>query len=159
MPLSVAQLSGQAELILQGTVLSKTCQRDPAGRIFTRVELQVAEVWKGTLATNRFALVHGGGVLGEERVSVSGQVAYGVGEEVVAFLVLNSRGEGVTLGLAQGKFSLRHEAGVKLASNPFHGVNAATHLTRSALKPAMTNTVSAPLTLVELKRAVREASR
>src|SRR5947207_3049369 len=57
------------------------------------------------------------------KATVSGQVEYGIGEEVVAFLVLNHRGEGVTLGLAQGKFHIGKEAetGERLVHNLFHG--------------------------------------
>src|SRR5256885_7675532 len=86
-PLSIEQIARQSALVVHGTVLGKSCQRDPAGRIFTRVELQVAEVWKGSLATNHFTIVLGGGILGGQKAAVSGQVEYGIGEEVVAFLV------------------------------------------------------------------------
>lgn len=152
-PLSIEQLAQESALIVQGTVLSKSCQRDPAGRIFTKVELDITEVWKGSLATNRFTLVHGGGILGDKKQTVSGQVEYGLGEEVVAFLVFNSRGEGVTLGLAQGKFHIEKDArsGERFANNPFHGapaspgdgIAASDHLTTRRL------------TLGELKRRVR----
>lgn len=122
-PLPVEELTQRAELILHGTVTSKTCQRSPEGRIYTRVELLVGEVWKGSLTTNTFALVHSGGTVGNLRAKVSGQVSYEVGEEVVAFLVVNSRGEGVTLGLAQGKFHVWKDkaTGEKFAHNLFHG--------------------------------------
>ena len=122
-PLSIEQLAQQSALIVQGTVLSKSCQRDSAGRIFTKVELGIAEVWKGSLATNRFTVVHGGGILGDRKATVSGQVEYGIGEEVVAFLVFNPRGEAVTLGLAQGKFHVWKDGktGEKFARNIFHG--------------------------------------
>ena len=123
-PLSIEQLAAQSQLILQGTVFSKTCQRDGTGRIYTSVELQVSEVWKGRISTNRFLIVHGGGTLGRERLTVSGQVDFQIGEEVVAFLVINPRGEGVSLGLAQGKFHVWQDraTGQKFADNPFHGV-------------------------------------
>jgi hypothetical protein len=157
-PLSIEQLTRESALVVRGTVLSKSCQRDSAGRIFTKVELEVAEVWKGTLLTNRFTVVHGGGILGDRKATVSGQVEYGIGEEVVAFLVLNQRGEGVTIGLAQGKFQITLEAGTgeRLAHNLFYGESA----------PRSQN-VSVPdrlptrrrLTLAELKRLVRGESR
>ena len=153
-PLSIEQLARESALVVQATVLSKSCQRDPAGRIFTKVELEVAEVWKGSLPTNRFTVVHGGGIIGDRKATVSGQVEYGIGEEVVAFLVFNQRGEGVTLGLAQGKFHIGKEArtGERLVHNLFHGepdprsrgVSAADHL------PTQRR-----LTLAELKRRVR----
>src|SRR5688572_22941867 len=125
-PLSIEQLTRESALVVQATVLSKSCQRDAAGRIFTKVELEVAEIWKGSLRTNRFNVVHGGGILGDRKATVSGQVEYGIGEEVVAFVVFNHRGEGVTMGLAQGKFHIGKEAatGERLVHNRFHGESA-----------------------------------
>src|SRR5919109_303019 len=49
-PLSLDRLADQAALVVRGTVLSKSCQRDPAGRIYTKVQLDVVEVWKGSPA-------------------------------------------------------------------------------------------------------------
>jgi hypothetical protein len=120
-PLSIEQLAEKSQVIIHGTVLSKSCQRDPQGRIYTKVQLQIAEAWKGS--GDGFVLVHSGGVLGNESSGASGQESFDVGEEVVVFVVLNKRGEGVTLGLAQGKFhvSLDVASGQKLAHNPFHG--------------------------------------
>jgi hypothetical protein len=130
-PLAVEELARHADLVLHGTVTDKTCVRDPHGRIVTRVQLEVAEVWKGKLATNSFLIVHGGGKIGNIRSEVSGQVEYEVGEEVVAFLAINHRGEGVTLGLAQGKFHVWKDkvSGEKFAHNIFYGATekAAAH--------------------------------
>jgi molybdopterin-binding protein len=124
-PLAVEALAAKAQLILHGTVLSTTVLRDDAGSIYTKINLQVSEVWKGTLATNHFTIVHGGGVLGEITTTATGQVSFDVGEEVVAFLVLNQRGEGVCIGLSQGKFQIWSDpaTGEKLARNHFHGRN------------------------------------
>ena len=153
-PLSIEQLTQESTLIVQGTVLTKSCQRDPAGRIFTKLELGIAEVWKGSLATNRFTVVHGGGILGDRKATVSGQVEYGIGEEVVAFLVFNQRGEGVTLGLAQGKFHIAKEAGTgeRLVHNLFHGETGTRpqSVSASAKIPMQRR-----LTLAELKKRVR----
>ena len=82
----------------------------PVGR-HTKVELEVTDVWKGAVSGSPFQIVMGGGVLGEEQAVVSGQVQDAVGEEVVAFLVRNARGEGVTLGLMQGKFHVWKDTG------------------------------------------------
>ncbi len=160
-PLSVEALTRQAELVLQGTVLSKTIQRDPTGRIYTAVEVQVSEVWKGAVGVSPFLIVHGGGVLGDEQATVSGQVHYDVGEEVVAFLVRNARGEGVTLGLMQGKFHVWRDprTGTRYAMNPFNGVGGpgpkqASFKTTAPAKPGL-----AALPLVELKNRVTEATR
>jgi len=157
-PLSIEQLAEQSALVVQARVLSKSCQRDPAGRIFTKVELQVAEIWKGTLNTNRISLVQGGGILDGEKAIVSGQVDYGIGEEVVAFLVFNPRGEGVTLGLAQGKFHIRQDPGTgeRLAHNLFHGQSesADQRIFRSDRRSTQRR-----LTLAELKRRVQGGNR
>ena len=122
-PLPVEELGHRAEVILHGVVLNKSCQHSPEGRIYTRVELQVTEVWKGSLTNATFTIVHSGGTVGNLRAQVSGQVKYSAGEEVVAFLLVSSRGEGVTLGLAQGKFHVWRDkvTGEKFAHNPFHG--------------------------------------
>jgi hypothetical protein len=153
-PLSIEQLTQESALVVRGTVQSKSCQRDSAGRIFTKVELEIAEIWKGSLRTNRFTVVHGGGILGDRKSTVSGQVEYGIGEEVVAFVVFNQRGEGVTLGLAQGKFSIGTEAetGERLVHNLFHGETGTRHqsVSASAKLPMQRR-----LTLAELKKRVR----
>ena len=158
-PLSIEQLTAKADLVLQGKVLSTTVQRDPQGRIYTTVKLQVDEVWKGSLATNQFTLVHGGGVLGDEVATVSGQAKYEVGEEVVAFLVLNQRGEGVSVGLCQGKFQVWNDPldGEKLAHNRFHGLRPA-----AAGPPAKGVTAAGfrnRLTVADLKQRVQEGAK
>lgn len=124
--LSITELTDRADLVLQGKVAAKTCLRDETGRIYTRVEIEVSEVWKGSLTTNRFIIALASGILGDQGVAVSGEATYDVGEEMVAFLVLNHRGEGVTLGLIQGKFDVIVEpgTGAKLARNIFHGAHA-----------------------------------
>ena len=120
-PLSVEQLVEYSQIVLRGTVVSKTCQRDAEGRIFTKVELHVIEVWKGPV-TNHCTIVQSGGTVGDECALVPGQAVYSVGEEVVVFLALNERGEGVTLGLAHGKFKVwKDEAGEQTVQNIFHG--------------------------------------
>jgi hypothetical protein len=122
-PLSVENLTQRAELILQGTVASKTCLLTEGGSVYTRIEFNVSAVWKGTLTTNRFIIVHGGGTVGDTTTVVSGQAEYEIGEEVVAFLRCNARGEGASIGLAQGKFQVWEEnaTGAKFAHNLFHG--------------------------------------
>src|SRR6266508_3463266 len=91
-PIDIEAMADRAKLIVQGTVLSKTCQRDETGRLFTKIDLEVSEVWKGTFSDHHLQIVHGGGALGEERATVSGQVEYNPGEEIVGFFMINDRG-------------------------------------------------------------------
>ena len=131
-PLSIRDIVEHSDLIVQGTVRAKTCQRDATGRIYTRVELDLTEVWKGA-PTNHCVIALGTATLGEENVVISGEATYEIGEEVVACLVVNARGEGVTLSLAHGKFHVERDAqtGQKHARNLFHGGggNARLHVT------------------------------
>lgn len=150
-PLSIEELSRSASIIVQGTVRSKTCARDPGGSIFTKVELAVIETWKGQTGTN-LTIIQSGGILGEEGAVIPGQANYEIGEEVVAFLVLNSRQEAITLGLAHGKFHVwKHpETGEKLARNIFHGGGP-------LQSPRQQNALAkSSLTLVDLKRCALE---
>jgi hypothetical protein len=155
-PLSVAALTARADIVVQGVVRKTTCERDAAGRIYTKVELEVNELWKGAIAGSPLIVVHGGGALGTRQSAVSGQVHYHVGEEVVAFLVRNERGEGVTVGLLQGKFEVwkEPETGTKFVRNFFHGAGSG-----AAVSLQSANSSSTRLSLEDLRRQVREGSR
>ena len=122
-PMSIERMAAESDVILCGRVVAKTCQRDEAGRIYTRVDLEVGEVWKGTVDRNVFPVVFGGGTLGEERHTIAGQVEFAVGEEVAVFAVLNQRKEGVILALGQGKFTIIPDAAGRSKSvrSRFHG--------------------------------------
>ena len=122
LPVPIDELTRAADVVLRGEVVSRRCERDARGRLTTRIELVVSEVWKGARTTH-FTVVQAGGTLGEQRQTVTGQAEYRVGEEVVAFLALNRSGEGVTLGLAHGKFSLVRspKSGALLAQSAFLG--------------------------------------
>lgn len=154
-PMSLEELVIRADVVLHGKVLSKTCQRDSAGRIYTEVDVEVAEAWKGPVAGKRFKIVLAGGTLGDRHVGVSGQADYQPGEEVVVFLRLNPRGEGVTLGLAQGKFQVRQDSvtGRKYAYSPFFGQanRAANRVATHGLE------ANGLISLVDLKRRVQGA--
>ena len=119
--LPIERLAEAADAIVHGTVISKTCQRDTEGRIFTRVELSVKEHWKGPKKS--FSIVHAGGVLGDVAVTADGLEQYEVGEEVVAFVRFNSRAEGVTVGMCQGKFNVWKREGRTFVRSPFHGAS------------------------------------
>jgi hypothetical protein len=143
-PFTIEELSTNAQLIVHGTVIGKTVQSDPQGRIYTSLELAVAEVWKGKLATNHIIIVRGGGILGDEAQEVSGEADYEIGEELVSFLVFNVRHEALSFGMAQGKFHVWADpTGVKLARNAVHGV-----------KSRSSRATSDRLTLADLKQRV-----
>jgi hypothetical protein len=121
-PMSIEDMASKAELIVRGKVTGKTFGRDAGGRIYTRIRLEVAETWKGR-ASGTIEIVHSGGKFGGRTAITTGQVEYAPGEEVVAFLVLNSDSLAVTLGLAQGKFYVWKDpdSGQSMAKSLFHG--------------------------------------
>ncbi len=157
-PLAIEELSTNADLVVHGTVLGKTCQRDSAGRIFTKIDLKIIEVWKGTLTNATLTIFQGGGTVGDERMEVSGEAEYGVGEEVVAFLVLNQRGEPITLALAQGKFHVWQDkpTGEKFTHNIFHGAGESARGETVTTTNAPSQRKLERLQLNELKSRVRK---
>jgi hypothetical protein len=110
-PITVNTLAKKADIVLRGKVISKTCRCDSQGRIYTEVDLQVSEVWKGVAKPGQLlTIVHSGGVLGLRRSLVSNSVTYNIGEEVLTFLVWNQSRQAITLASAQGKLLVKHNA-------------------------------------------------
>ena len=83
-PLSVAQLSRHAVAVVQGTVVSTTVQRTPAG-VRTDVRLRVARSFKGAHPAAMTVNVPGGVLPDGSRLVVSGMPAFYVGESTVVF--------------------------------------------------------------------------
>ena len=123
LPLSVQDLTKAADVVLHGKVISKKVGRDDEGRIFTTVKLQVHDLWKGKINNDIFEIVHGGGILGNRKVSAPYQVHYSMSEEAVVFCRINSSGKGVTIGLLQGKFEVQiaKQSSRRYVRNLFHG--------------------------------------
>lgn len=162
LPLSPEELTDHAQVVAQGSALSKTFRRDSGNRIYTAVEFQVASVWKGALATNRITVVYSGGVLGEQSVQTPGEVDLKPGEEAVVFLVVNPSREWVCVGMSQGKFQVWQEAGTgcKWVRNPFLGAAVADGtVTPVASQSATSAPQSGRLALEDLKQAVLRQTR
>jgi hypothetical protein len=123
LPLSVQDLTKAADVVLHGKVISKKVGRDDEGRIFTTVKLQVHDLWKGKIDNDIFEVVHGGGILGNRKVSAPYQVQYSINEEAVVFCRINPAGKGVTIGLLQGKFEVQiaKQNSRRYVRNLFHG--------------------------------------
>ncbi|MFQ3169093.1 MAG: hypothetical protein ACI8QI_001652 [Limisphaerales bacterium] len=157
-PLSIETLAAKADAVVHGTVVRMSCQRDDGGRIFTKVHLRIIEQVKGRASGGTLVVVQGGGVLGRRVARSPIQPKYAVGEEVVVFVMFNSRGEAVTLGLNQGKFDVAKQPKTGLATvrNPFHGL-AKRDDPRAVFKRALGQ--AKPLALAELKRRVRRAAK
>lgn len=156
-PLTPRELALQAGLVVHGKIEALETGRDAAGRVFTRVDIRVDEVWKGTPPGPTCRWVAGGGILGDRVEGSEAHAAYAVGEELVAFLVRNPDGDWVTVGLAQGRFQVREDPGPggrRWVHNPFWGDDG-------GIRPAAGGgrlPARRPLALEELKEFVREAT-
>ena len=101
---SLEQLVREADLIIQGRVQAVT--PGSKGTFTTSVVVSVQDQWKGTKRkTVRLILPRGseGGITQE----VPGLPTFRVGEEVILFLVRESRGGYEILAGKQGKFSIQ----------------------------------------------------
>ena len=156
-PMSIETLTTKADAVVHGKVKGITCKRDSTGRIFSVINLNIIENIKGQIKSKKFELVHGGGILGSKRTGSIVDPRFKVGEEVVVFVVYNSRGEAVPLGQNQGRFEVFRNPGntTAMVRNPFHG-SPKTNDPRIVFKRAIGRS---QLTLTELKRRIRRSNK
>jgi hypothetical protein len=161
-PLSVEELAARAEMVARGRVVGLETLRDARRQIFTRIEVAVDEVWKGPASDGTLQIVASGGVLGDERVEIPGQAAYRVGDEIVAYLARNGRGEWVTIGLGQGRFLVSTDAltGGQTVANLFWGIEGSAAGGRTTAARAGSRAPwKRPITIDELRRRTQEAGQ
>ncbi|MEI7728176.1 MAG: hypothetical protein WCO56_01315 [Verrucomicrobiota bacterium] len=158
-PADIEKLSTNAQLVVQGRALSLTIQRNPAGVIYTAVDFQVDDVWRGQLGTNHIEIRYAGGILGEQGLYVTSEVEFNVGEEAVVFLLQAPENAWVCVGMSQGKFEVQPgpDKAQKLVHNPFHGQGQELLPISSLSKGTVALPASSPLTVGDLKKSVQEA--
>ena len=54
--MEIEQLSDHADVIVHGTVVKKVTQKNDKGQIYTLIEIEIIEVWKGTVEVGNFRL-------------------------------------------------------------------------------------------------------
>ena len=157
-PISIETLTTKSDAVIQGKVIGIICKRDPDGRIFTEIRLNIVEQIKGNSNKKTFKMVSAGGILGSVRSGSVIAPKFKINEEVVVFLVFNSRGEAIPVGLNQGCFEVynRAEKGPAMVRNAFHGSPKSTN-SYAIIKRATGK--FKPLTLAELKRRIRRAEK
>jgi hypothetical protein len=97
--------------IVRGRVSSVTSMKRGAV-IYTQARIQVSEWWKGKPAATIEVHVPGG-AFGRERQTISGAPQLREGTEYVLFLWTGKSGMTQVIGLSQGVFDLKPEAGGK----------------------------------------------
>jgi hypothetical protein len=142
-PLSVDEMATRADLIVRGQVDRIDSYKD-GDKIYTNIDVAIAETWKGEAETTTVRIRVYGGVADGRRTIVIGAPCWDPGEEAVLFLVGNGPGTFDVLSLAEGKFRL--DAGA--AERDLTGIAFA----QPSLEPM-------PATVDELKDAVTAALR
>jgi hypothetical protein len=109
--LDLTALTARADHVVVGEVLSVTSSWDAAHkRIFSRIEVQVAETWKGEApATRRVVIVQPGGTVDDIEMRVHGMARFAPGDRAVLFL-RGSLTQAALVGLGQGMRPLRYDA-------------------------------------------------
>lgn len=111
-PLSIEQLSRDADAIVVGKVVSVTPERRGA-LIYSMAAIKVEQVVKGDTGPE-VTIESLGGRIGDETLAVSGTATYADGERVLVFLKKAGKADAYqTVGVHQGKLSIEHGMVVK----------------------------------------------
>lgn len=151
---TLSYLTSRSKLVLHARVISKSCQEDSSNQIFTRITLQILEVWNGEWPEPTLDLVHSGGRLGDRLLVVHGQVHFEMNEEVVVFLKKNDAGEWITAAMSKGRIPIQRplmEDG--FAGPPSSDANVTTLIQTS---PSASRSTLATLTLHQLKKLIQQ---
>lgn len=157
-PLSVAALTREADVIVRGKVLDQVSLWDPLkGSIYTHTRVEVLGTLKGQ-ATDREILVRQmGGRVGNYVMKVSGNARLKPGEEVVLFLTRDAQYHYV-VGLAQGKYSVEADAsGRKRLVRDTTGLTFASWNAQGKMILGKRWELARPLYLDELEALVKRA--
>ena len=108
--LDLRELTALSNRVVIGEVLSVRSQWDKDHkRIFSTMEIQVAEVWKGTPPSGgRITVQQLGGSVGDIEMKVHGLSRFEAGERAVLFLAGGDRASSL-VGLGQGRRPLRFD--------------------------------------------------
>lgn len=105
--LSLDQKVAAADHIVRGTVQEIWTERAANQHVWTRVQLEVSEVFKGQPGLEAVVVDQLGGEWAGRDMLVHGAAVFDVGEEVVVFLEDLDSGYTAVVGMHQGKYTLK----------------------------------------------------
>lgn len=105
--LTTPQMVDAANNIVKGTITEVWAEEDENGVVWTRAQLEVSKTYKGDSQTRAFIIDQMGGRFGGNVSSVEAAAQFSLGEEGIFFLETLDSGRTTTVGLSQGKFTLR----------------------------------------------------
>jgi hypothetical protein len=153
--MELPQLTAQAERVVVGEVTSvKSAWDKNHQRILSTIDIQVAEIWKGTMpASGHITLVQPGGVADGIEMKVHGLPYFSPGERAVLFLRGGVGQPPSLVGMGQGKRGMHFEPQSKQWMVDGGDRSAAVRIGPQGRQvPADTE---APLSLDELRRRVK----
>jgi len=106
-PLSTPQMVDASDAIVRGTITEVWAEEDENGIVWTRAQIEVSHTYKGNDEKKAFIVDQLGGHFGGNVSSVPGAARFSPGEEGIFFLEHLGSGRTTTVGLSQGKFTLR----------------------------------------------------
>ena len=105
--LSTNQMVDASDSIVRGKILEVWTEEDERGVVWTRAQLEVTQVLKGDKNRKKYIIDQMGGTFGGNQSIVQGRTHFSTGEEGIFFLENLKSGRTITVGLNQGKFTLR----------------------------------------------------
>ena len=105
--LSTHQMVDAADTIVRATITEVWAEEDENGVVWTRAQLEVSETYKGDSSRAAVVIDQVGGQFGRNVSSVIGGAKFSAGEEGVFFLERTGNGRISTIGISQGKYTLR----------------------------------------------------
>jgi hypothetical protein len=105
--LSTEQLVDAADAVVRGKIVEVWSEQDTDGVVWTRAQVAVSHTYKGDTNRTAYVIDQVGGTWGQARTVVHGSARFSIGEEVVLFLETLGSGRTVTVGMMQGKYTLR----------------------------------------------------
>ena len=105
--LSTDQMVDASDAIVRGTIVEVWTEEDENGIVWTRAQLEVSLNYKGRNVKDAYVIDQMGGRFGGNETTVGGRAQFSPGEEGVFFLEQLGSGRITTVGLSQGKYTLR----------------------------------------------------
>lgn len=147
---SVQELTHAAAVVAVGSPVSQQSYWE-GGRIFTRVKVNVHEVWRGaTAGKTTVEVVTFGGTVGDIAQRVDGAAVLPLGDRLVLFLNRDRSGILRPEGLWQGVYRIGDDAPDPIVTRVVHPAEATT-------RPSARGIVPSPIRLSELRRLVQQA--
>ncbi len=123
--ISISDLSSRSDMIVIGRVVSIQSEWNAARtNIYTKVDVNVDEVLKGSLSSGNLIVYQLGGQVGDIGEIVAGSPEFRPGELVLLFLSQTKDAKLRVVDLFQGKFTIEHDpaSGVEIAVRRVPGI-------------------------------------